>query len=240
MDEDAKFSPPYNVPWATFISTAERIAADPPNRIDRSYLGSTAGSIQTYLIAALKGFDLIDDKEARPTGILGWTDEEKRKARVADLLHTYYGPMVELGKTNSTPAELAETFGTVYPQITGESRTKAIRFFLSAMAYAGLPVAAMWSKVKAPRGASGRKAAARKPRSNAPGGTGGGSGGGETLLTAKSGHSHTVRLPVSGGTVTLSVDVNPLSLKGTERDWFYAVVDKLDEYADDGELADDS
>jgi hypothetical protein len=42
-------------------------------------------------------------------------------------------------------------------------------------------------------------------------------------------HSRTVKLK-SGGSVTLVVDVNPLSLKGTERTFFFDLVDRLDEY----------
>lgn len=163
MEPDGKFSPPYNIPWATFLSTVERIAADPPTRVDRSYLDSQSGNVQTYLIAALKGFQLINE-DARPTGVLDFADPETRKKKVAELLVTYYPTIVPLGETNSTTGELTEAFAAAFPQITGESRVKAIRFFLSAMGYAELPTAQLWGKVKAPRGASAK----RSPRKAAP------------------------------------------------------------------------
>lgn len=162
MDTESPFSPPYNIAWATFLSTAERIAEDPPTRVDRSYLDSQSGTIQTYLIAAYKGFGLID-ADSRPTGILGWVDPDVRKRKVADLMRTYYSTIVPLGTTNSTTGELSDAFASAFPQITGESRVKAIRFFLSAMTYAELPRAPLWGQVKAPRGASGKKAP-RKPK----------------------------------------------------------------------------
>lgn len=140
MEPEAKFTPPYNIPWATFINTVERIAADPPTRVDRSYLGSQSGNLQTYLIAALRGFQLINE-ENRPTGVLDFADPEARKKKVAELLHTFYPTAVPLGETNSTSGELNEAFATAFPQIAGTSRVKAIRFFLSAMNYAGLPTA---------------------------------------------------------------------------------------------------
>jgi hypothetical protein len=167
MDADGKFAPPYNIPWATFLSTVERIAVDPPNRVDRSFLDSQSGTIQTYLIAALKAFNLINE-EARPTGVLAFADPDLRKANVAELLRRYYPTIVPLGTTNSTPGELAEAFAEAFPNITGESRVKAIRFFLSAMAYAELPTAQLWGTVKAPRGASGRKTTRRSTSKGAP------------------------------------------------------------------------
>jgi hypothetical protein len=44
-----------------------------------------------------------------------------------------------------------------------------------------------------------------------------------------SSHSQTVNLR-AGGTMTLIVDVNPISLKGADRDFFYQVIDLLDGY----------
>src|SRR5260370_31126694 len=103
VDTESKtFMPPYNISWATFLSTLERMAADPPNRVDRSYLDSQSGTVQTYLIAAFKAFNLISD-EARPTDAVNiFADPELRKEMIADLIQTYYPTIVPLGKTNST------------------------------------------------------------------------------------------------------------------------------------------
>jgi Family of unknown function (DUF5343) len=171
----ASFVPPYNIPWTTFLSTLERIAADPPGRVDRSYLDSQSGNVQTYLIAALKSFGLID-QDARPTRINEFADPSARKPKMAELLREHYPTLVELGTTRATNDELREEFSKAFPGLTGESRTKAIRFFLSGMAYAELPVSSLWQSVKAPRGASAksgtRKAAPRKAtRANNNGGT---------------------------------------------------------------------
>jgi hypothetical protein len=162
MDTEPKtFIPPYNISWVTFLSTLERMAADPPNRVDRSYLDSQAGTVQTYLIAAFKAFGLIND-EARPTEwVNDFAEPDQRKAMIADLLKAHYATIVPLGLTNSTSGELAEAFSSAFPSLTGESRVKGIRFFLSAATYADLKLSPMWKAPKAPRGNSGTRRSAR-------------------------------------------------------------------------------
>lgn len=165
-DETATFSPPYNVPWATFVNTLLRIANESPTKVDRSYLASTAGTVQTYLIAAFRGFGLID-AESRPTEAL---DEfsllatEKQPEFIGDLLRSYYPTIVSVGERNSTPGELNEAFAEAFPTVTGESRVKALRFYLAGVEFAGLPKSPLWKLPKAsPSGP--RKASARsKPK----------------------------------------------------------------------------
>jgi hypothetical protein len=52
-------------------------------------------------------------------------------------------------------------------------------------------------------------------------------------------YSQTVELEGSAGTVTLSVDVNPIKLKGSAREFFYSLVDMLDDYASKAPGAED-
>lgn len=152
--EPKTFTPPYNVPWATFLSTLERMAADPPNRVDRTYLDSQSGTVQTYLIAGYKAFGLITE-DAKPTAAVNrFADPEQRKAMIGELVQVHYASVLELADTNSTPGELAEEFSKAFPSLTGASRVKAIRFFLSAAAYAEIKLPLMWKPPKAPRGSS--------------------------------------------------------------------------------------
>ena len=230
MEPDASsgFIPPYNISWATFLSAVEKIAADPPNRVDRSYLGSQSGNVQTYLIAALKTFGLVDH-EARPTRINEFADAETRKAKMADLLRENYPTLVALGQTKATNDELREKFGESFPGITGESRVKAIRFFLSGMSYADLAVSDLWSSVKAPRGASARTTTPRKTtsRKNHNGGNGDASGG--TPSPPTGGYSRTIELK-SGGTVTLIYNVNMMTSTQEDEDFVLGLVRQLRSY----------
>ena len=171
MDTETKtFTPPYNIPWATFLSTLERMAADPPNRVDRTYLDSQSGTVQTYLIAAYKAFGLITE-EAKPTDAVNrFADPEQRKAMIGELVQAYYPSVLELANTNSTAGELSEAFAKAFPSLTGASRIKAIRFFLSAATYAEFKLPLMWKPPKAPRGSS---AGSRKSTRNGKGGQAG-------------------------------------------------------------------
>jgi hypothetical protein len=161
MDKDQIWSPPYNVVFATFNGTLDKIAADLPNRIDRTYLSSQAGSVQTYLIAAYRGFGLIKEDGRRTDELFELaTDAEGRPKRIGELLKRYYPNAVQLAETNSTMGELEAVFAEDYPRVTGESRKKAIRFFLAALEYSGLPKSPLWKVGKSGGGGSG----GRKPR----------------------------------------------------------------------------
>lgn len=169
--ETREFSPPYNIPWKSFLNTVDRVIAEWPNKVDRSYLASQAGTVQTYLISAFKGFGLIDDDNRITPFFKGWDpDPATRPEQIAALLRTYYPTMVALGTTNATPAELSDAFAEAFPSVTGESRVKAMRFYLAAAEYAGLPRSSLW---KAPR-AAGSSGGARKPRGRKPNSTNGG------------------------------------------------------------------
>ena len=229
-DSGRTFSPPYNVSWSTFLSTLERAASDLPNRLDRSYLSSQAGSVQTYLIAAFKAFDLIDD-ESRPTGLKEFAaNPEGGPGFIAGLLRQHYAPVVTLGQTKSTPDELEASFSRTFPGITGESRRKAIRFFLSAAAYANLSLSVLW---KVPKVTSG----SRKPstRRKSPGST---SVPVTSTSPEASSSGYSTRVDVAAGTVVLTVDVNPIQLLGEDREFVYGLIDRMNDYARRSPLAD--
>ena len=142
------------------------MASDLPARLDRSYLGSQSGNVQTYLIAAFKTFGLIgEDGTVEPTLKASVETEGDRPGMIAALLTRCYPTLVSLGKTNSTSGQLAEAFTEAFPSLTGESRTKAIRFFLSVAAYAGIKTSPHWKAPKAPSRSNGKPRAPRQ-RSN--------------------------------------------------------------------------
>ncbi|MCL2782301.1 MAG: DUF5343 domain-containing protein [Actinomycetia bacterium] len=218
-------SPPYNIPWTTFVTTVERIAANPPSRVDRSHLGSQSGNVQTYTIAALKAFGLIDE-DARPTRLNEFSDPGTRKRKMGDLLKERYPTLVELGTSNTTSGELSEAFGAAFLRLNGESRTKAIRFFLSGMAYVELPTSSLWSVAKAPRGASSRTGARKPPARKAGGGQ---SDAASAANRSASGHTRTVTLR-SGGTVTMTYDVNMFEATAEDQEFVMGLINELRDY----------
>lgn len=161
------FSPPYNVPWATFQNTIEKVVSEMPNRVDREYLSNQSGSIQSYVISAFKAFGLINDDLTVTAALRSMVDEDGRKSELRRLMEVHYPKAVELGKQNSTDGELNESFAAMFPTVTGESRVKAIRFFLVGCEYLEIPRSPLWKKQRSSPGPTQRKQRRRN------GGTGG-------------------------------------------------------------------
>lgn len=217
--ETKGFSPPYNIPWATFNNTIEKIAADLPSKIDRSYLGSMSGGLKQYLIYAFRHFGLIEEDGAPSEDLLSMAkDPSQRGPIMARLLQEHYPAAVALGTTNSTPDQLANAFAEMFPSVSGDSRVKTIRFFLAAMEYAKLPRSPLW---KAPKTgpARGRRNSPRNssppppppPPPDAPRGI--------RSFTLPSGH-----------VVTLTIDCDVLTLDRDERKFVLGIVDKIEEH----------
>jgi hypothetical protein len=220
--EGKSFSPPYNIPFATFINTVEKIANDLPNKVDRSYLGSASGSIKSYLISAFRAFGLIDDDlfvTDRLRELARSTDDRPRL--VGELLQERYPLAVKLGASNATPGELDAAFAEMFPSVTGESRTKAMRFYLSASDFAGLPKSPLW---KSPKVGTGPKRG--RPKKNQQNGLAGGTGG--TLAPAGQG-LRSFTLP-SGTVLTVSIDRDVIGLDRDERKFVMEVIDTIEEY----------
>jgi hypothetical protein len=227
---DKTFSPPYNVPWRTLESTVEKIAADLPNKVDRSYLGSVSGSVKSYLISAFKGFGLItDDLFVTDTLKALATEPDRRPQIVGDLLTRFYPAAATLGTTNATQGELESAFAEMFPNVSGESRTKAIRFYLSAAEFAGIPRSPLWKSPKA--GASGPRRG-RPKKQNGP-------------TTAPAGPAPTSSaqslrqfvLP-SGRRLTISIDSDVLALDRQERKFVMGIVDQIEEHVEQNPFED--
>ena len=137
--ETPEFNPPY-LPFKTLTNLFDRLAENGiPNRIDRTFLNHLAGITQTYLLAALRTFELIDGDD-RPTDKLKAfaTDRAQRPALMAELVRTYYADAIALGE-GATPGELDEVFNKTYG-LQGDTRRKGITFFLNAASYGEVPL----------------------------------------------------------------------------------------------------
>jgi hypothetical protein len=206
MDSGDKraFVPPYNVAWATFLATLEKVANDLPNRVDRHYLDNQSGSVQSYLISAFKGFGLIHEDLTVDESLKKMADPEARKATIAQLLRRFYPKAVELGTTNATEGELNEAFAEMFPTVTGESRVKAIRFYLFAAEYADLPRSPFWKTAKAGTSRKGRTSRKGKASAATPAGT-------PAPAATTTGETKKIDFG-DAGTVTITVDVKWLDL----------------------------
>jgi hypothetical protein len=218
------FKPPYNVVWTTFINFVDK--ADPatlPPRIDRSYLTTTAGGTKTYLIAALRSFELLGpDKEVTPALKELVKNPDGRPAMIADFLRRFYPEVVELGKNNATVGQLEEVFRTRYG-LNGNTIRKATAFYMHAAQYAGIPLSVHWTVRKA--GSGSRSGATNRPRPRPPKPT----AQSHPAPRPPAGDTRSLTL-TSGGTVTLAVSVNLFDLSTEDREFVLGLIDEMRNY----------
>jgi Family of unknown function (DUF5343) len=140
-----KLAPPY-FPWPALSTLVQRMATEgPPTRIDKSYLDTHSGGMQKAILNGLRWLELISE-DGRLTDAfiqLVQADEADRKEAIAQLLRFRYGPIIELGTQNATQLELEDAFKAQFGA-QGETRRKAVSFYLKAAAYAGVPVSRNW------------------------------------------------------------------------------------------------
>jgi len=132
-EKDPKPAYPY-ASFRTVLNLLDRFRAEGgvPVRIDRGVLTGSEQS-KTQLIAALKFLGLITHVgQALPEfGSLAMNPND-RPQLIADLLKHHYPKQVQLGSTNATQQQLNETF----EGLDGETRRKAVAFFLQAADFA--------------------------------------------------------------------------------------------------------
>jgi hypothetical protein len=132
-------------------------------------------------------------------------DEDESRQLIGELLRRKYPDVVQLGTTNATQLQLEEAFDAT--GVEGETRRKAIAFYLKAAAHAGIATSKQWT---VPRVTAGRARRKKPPAGVSQGGT-----TTPPAATSVEGHRQTVNLG-SGGTVAVAVSVNLWDLDGDD------------------------
>ena len=218
-------SPPYGV-FATFKSSLQQLSDGMPNQIDRTVFPGTAWTAQSQLLAGLRTLGLIDD-EGRPTQRLHQVavpDEATRKRELERLVREHYERIFELDLLKTTPAELDKRMTDVY-EISGDTRRKAVRFFLNALDYLGIEVSPLFAKPRTRKRANGNGTPRRRRTRSRQAGA----DPQEFEPTKSAGTSRSIPLS-SGGTLTLSVELDLLRLSPSDRQFVFELIDKLDDY----------
>jgi hypothetical protein len=134
--------PPY-LPYSTFKNFLASIKAGAiPSRIDKSLLDRYSGSVQSWLISALKFFGFTDDsgKPQPELESLIESEEQDRKQIWRKTFDKAYGPLINgLDLTRATPGELSERFAA--QGLSGETLIKCHAFFAAAAEDAGVTLA---------------------------------------------------------------------------------------------------
>jgi hypothetical protein len=231
MADESKRAAAY-LPWATFKTSLEQLGKGMPSRIDRSVFQGMAWNVQTQLFAALKFLGLVKGED-EPTevlhGLVTGPDIERR-ARLKKVIEGTYSELIAIDLTKATRAHFEEKLGSLYG-VTGDTRKKAVRFFINAAEEVGIPL----SPFIAPKETGGAKTRRppSKPRNTpkkAAAAAASGAKGGATGTPGKpEGTSRSVSLS-SGGTLTLSATLDLFALNASDRAFVFGIIDKLEEY----------
>jgi hypothetical protein len=227
MDKKVKTAP--YLPFQTFTSALDNIAANSvPNVIDRHSFPSFSGAAVSSTLIALKFFGLIDD-DGKPEDALHSLvmDKDGRKVAIKALLEKHYSNVFAIDLTRATPPQFDGAFTAELYNISGDTKTKAKTFFIKAAQFADIPMSKMLIT-------KSRTSGARKPRK--PKGDAGGKATGSTAVqppAQQSGKETSKTIEFSGGgKLTLTLDVNILELKGTDRTFVFDLIDKIEAYQD--------
>ncbi|MDI2029506.1 DUF5343 domain-containing protein [Saccharopolyspora sp. TS4A08] len=232
QNKETTFTPPYAT-FRNFLNSLDKMAQQPtlPAAIDRSYLRWMPGSTQTGYLGMCRQFGLIDEDGA-PTDLLRELvyDPDSRPKKVKELILRHYAPIVEFGSQHTTSQQLLDKWTETFGQ-HGDTRRKASTFFLHAAEYAGIPVSPEWKHIATTsrKRSPGTRRARRTTKAEEP--------------TAPTGSSGATRIRLkSGGSITLSVDVNLLELSVEDREFVIKLIDAVHDYQSrtgQDDLADD-
>jgi Family of unknown function (DUF5343) len=138
-DEKKTITLPY-VSFKTILNMADRLAPEPPPRIDRSVVAYLSGGYQTQVISASKTLGLIDEAGVPSADFVSLvTAPAGRKPVIRRVWERTYADIfsaVDVGR--ATADQLSEAFGNL--GMAGDTRTKAIIFFIHGAKFAEIPL----------------------------------------------------------------------------------------------------
>lgn len=216
MPEEQNKPPAPYLPWKTFFNSLDTFSQGIPPRIDRTIWRAQSGLMQGLIMGAYRFFGLVDSND-RPTALLQRVvqNDNERAAVVGGLLKTSYPDIFAHDLSTMTMAMLNDLIEKY--NVSGSTKKKAITFFLQAAKYAGLPLS-NFIQVRSTTGTRRRRM--RNGEENEI----------DASLGQKSGSEKIVELN-SGGTVTLKVAVDFLSISDVDRKFVFDLVDKMGNYA---------
>lgn len=219
-----KAIPAAYLPFKTFLSAIEALEHGLPRKLDRTMWRSQSGIIQGQIMMALRFLSLINDSD-EPTGALhklvAPENKEKRQELVGALLLHAYRAVMDHDLTKMTPKMLDDEFEQYGVQ--GDTRRKAVAFFLRAAKYAELPMHPLLS-------AQTRNSVSGPRRKRKKAGNGGeANGAADPAPAATSGGSPTTKTVklASGTIVVLNIMANWMDMGSTEREYVYGLIDRL-------------
>jgi len=228
-EEPSKQSAPY-LPFKTFLGALDALNHGVPPLIDRSIWRTQPGGVQGQIMGALRFFNLIDEAN-RPTENLRRLVEkpEHREKAIRALLEWSYADLIKGDLTKMTTKMLED--GIEQYGVSGLTKKKAVTFFLQAARFGDLALSPyLQSQIRATPGTR------RKRRKDEEGSNRESTAVAPSPMGGQPGESQTIELK-SGGSVTVTVTINPFSLEQADRTFVFDLIDKLKGYAKGDEKA---
>lgn len=212
-NEQPKPPAPY-LPWKTFFHSLDVFSQAVPPKIYRS-VWRQSGLMQGLIMGAYRFLGLVDGDDKPTATLIVLVDPQNRQAAMADLLKTGYPSIFTHDLASMTIDTLNEELEKY--NVSGSTKKKAVTFFLQAAKYAGLPVSP-FIQVRSTTGSRRRRTRNGEEAEEI-----------NDTPPPKTGSEKVVELN-SGGTVTLSVSVDFLSLSEADRKFVFDLVDRMSSY----------
>jgi hypothetical protein len=167
--ESPSWSPAYTS-FKTLLNTINRMEEEGaiPPQIDRSYLRVAEGA-KTQLLLSFKALGLVDQMgRVQPILTELVNNPDNRKQMIRSLLERHYAQVNMLAAQSATQKMLEDAF-TEHYAVSGDTRRKAIAFYIHAAKFADLPLSPYW---KSEGGGSTASAPRKQRRQAQPGANG--------------------------------------------------------------------
>ena len=145
MADDTKPTTPY-ISFKTLQNLLDKLAPEPPPRIDKSVLSYLSGGYQMQVLAALKAISLIQP-DGTPTEMLNRlvVAPSTRRETMKELWQTAYATVLaQVEIERATAGQLDDAFREAYG-VEGETRRKAMAFFIHGAQFAEMPLSTLIS-----------------------------------------------------------------------------------------------
>ncbi|HZR58524.1 MAG TPA: DUF5343 domain-containing protein [Terriglobales bacterium] len=221
-----KATPAAYLPFRTFLGAIEALQHGIPKRIDRTIWRSQSGIVQGQIMMALRFFGLVNSEDEPTPALHRFVDSpEKRAENMCALIHHSYRDLIEHDLTKMSPRML-ETAMEQY-SVSGETKRKAVTFFLQAAKFADLPMHPLLSsQVRNTSGTRRRRSKVREigvqVEDQMP--------AMEDSVSVQQQRNITKVDLKSGGKLTLIINVDLISLSSEDRTFVFGMIDKFKEY----------
>ena len=213
---------PY-LPFKTFHGSLDPFSQGIPPKIDRT-LWNQSGFVQGLIMNAYRYFHMVDatNKPTPQFQQLVKSKNEARKEEIKKLLVIGYPEIVSLHDTATMTPKMLDELMEKY-NVTGETKKKAVTFFLQAAKFAEMPLSNfLTEKIRSTSGMRRRTAIQSSTVNRVTTGTPSGIA-----------NTNTKRLSLASNcTIEMTISYDPFSISKDDRDFVFELIDKFQQYDD--------